>query len=269
MTECIISDNEFNQFRELMRQLAGVELPSTKKQMVSGRLNRRLRACGMKSFGDYYRLVNSGQQPDELERVVDLLTTHETYFFREPRHFEVLSQAVLPTLSRGAPLRFWSAACSTGEEAYTLAMVLADEIGDKARWEILASDISLEVLERARKGVYSMSRIDGIPRDYLRRFCLRGVGDAAGTLMISPELRQRVRFERVNLSADMRAVGFFDVVFLRNVLIYFDAASKREIVSRIARQMKPGSWLFIGHSETLSGLELPFRQETPTVYRRI
>ncbi|MDV7391273.1 protein-glutamate O-methyltransferase CheR, partial [Arthrospira platensis SPKY1] len=258
-----ISDTDFNQFRQLMRRIAGVELPSTKKQMVSGRLNRRLRACGLASFGDYYRLVNSGQQPDELERVVDLLTTHETYFFREPRHFEVLSQAVLPTLPRGGPLRFWSAASSTGEEAYTLAMVLSDQIGDKARWEILGSDISLEVLERARKGVYSMNRIDGIPRDYLRRFCLRGVGESAGNLMIAPEVRQRVRFDRINLSSDLSSVGFFDVVFLRNVLIYFDTAGKREIVSRIARQMRPGSWLFIGHSETLTGMDLPFNQEMP------
>lgn len=269
MTECIISDSEFNQFRELMRQLAGVELPSTKKQMVSGRLNRRLRACGLKSFSDYYRLVRSGQQPEELERVVDLLTTHETYFFREPRHFEILTNEVLPALPRSGPLRFWSAASSTGEEAYSLAMVLSDALGDKARWEIFGSDISLEVLERARRAVYTMNRIDGIPREYLRRYCLRGVGDSAGTLMIAPEVRQRVRFDRVNLSADMSSVGLFDVVFLRNVLIYFDTAGKREIVSRIARQMKPGSWLFIGHSETLTGLNLPFRQETPTVYRRI
>lgn len=269
MSEILISQDEFEQFRALMRRVAGVNLSPQKKSLVSGRLGRRLRALGLGSFGEYYRIVSGGKDPHEYERMVDLLTTHETYFFREPRHFDYLSDAVLPQLSRGSrPLRVWSAASSSGEEAYSLAMVLADRVGADAHWEVFASDISREVVEKARAGVYAMNRIDGIPPDYLRRFCLRGVGSREGTLQVNPALRRRVRFDQVNLNEALVGVGEFDVVFLRNVLIYFDLPTKRRIVERVARQLRPGGWLFIGHSESLNGLDLALRQERPTIYRR-
>lgn len=147
-------------------------------------------------------------------------------------------------------------------------MVLADRVGADAHWEVFASDISREVVEKARAGVYAMNRIDGIPPDYLRRFCLRGVGSREGTLQVDPALRRRVRFDQVNLNEALVGVGEFDVVFLRNVLIYFDLPTKRRIVERVARQLRPGGWLFIGHSESLNGLDLALRQERPTIYRR-
>jgi chemotaxis protein methyltransferase CheR len=267
MSEYAISPAEFNQFRTLMRDIAGVDLPPAKMHLVSGRLARRLREHGLQSFGEYFRMVTGERGAQELGRVIDLLTTHETYFFREPAHFEYLAERILPELSRNSENRLWSAASSTGEEAYSLAMVLMDRLGAQSPWQIFASDISAEVLDKARTGIYAMNRIDGIPADHLRRYCLRGVGSRAGTLRIAPALRERVRFAQVNLNAALTAHGLFDVIFLRNVMIYFDLATKRQIVERLARQLKPHGRLFVGHSESLNGVTTLLRQERPTIYR--
>ena len=269
MREIAISDVEFGQFRELMRRVAGVDLPESRRHLVSGRLSRRLRATGLASYGAYYQLVCGGSAPDEYQRMLDLLTTHETYFFREPRHLEHLAGPVLQSLPRARAPRVWSAACSSGEEAYSIAMVLMDRLGEASPWEVFGSDLSREVLVRARSGVYPGDRIDGIPPDYLRRFCRRGAGSTGATLEVEPALRQRVRFAQVNLNDSLSAVGEFDVIFLRNVLIYFDAPSKQQIVARVVRQLRPGGWLFTGHSESLSGVRADLRQERPSIYRRV
>lgn len=263
-----ISDAEFGQFRDLMRRVAGVDMPPSKKHLVSGRLSKRLREHRIGSFAEYYRMVASGQAPDEFHRMVDLLTTHETYFFREPKHFDYLAGHVLPQAAAGRELRVWSAASSSGEEAYSLAMVLMDSLGENAPWEVFASDISREVLNKARTGIYGMERIGGISGDHLKRFCLRGIGSRAGTLRIAPALRQRVRFAPMNLNESLAGAGDFDVIFLRNVLIYFDPPTKQQIVRRVVRQLKPQGWLFIGHSESLNGVSSEVRQIQPTIYRR-
>jgi chemotaxis protein methyltransferase CheR len=268
MSELAISDGEFQKFRELMHNVAGIDLSESKKHLVSGRLARRLRERKVRSFSDYYRLVASGSDQEEFHCMIDLLTTHETYFFREPKHFEHFSQHILSHLDPAKPFRVWSAASSTGEEAYSLAMVMMDRLGPDSPWEILATDISREVLEKAKTGIYGTERTEGLPTEYLRRFCLRGIGSRAGTLRIAPELRCRVRFTEANLNESLASVGEFDVVFLRNVLIYFDVPKKREIVGRIARQIRRKGWLFIGHSESLNGVTAELRQERPTVYRR-
>ena len=148
-------------------------------------------------------------------------------------------------------------------------MVLMDRLGEASPWEVFGSDLSREVLVRARSGVYPGDRIDGIPPDYLRRFCRRGAGSTGATLEVEPALRQRVRFAQVNLNDSLSAVGEFDVIFLRNVLIYFDAPSKQQIVARVVRQLRPGGWLFTGHSESLSGVRADLRQERPSIYRRV
>ncbi len=268
MSELTISDEEFRQFRDLMRKVAGVDLSESKKHLVSGRLLRRLRERNQASFTDYYRLVSSGHDTDEFHRMVDLLTTHETYFFREPKHFDYLAQSILAEVPAQREFRVWSAASSTGEEAYSLAMVLMDVLGPDVPWEVFASDISHEVLAKARAGVYSLDRTEGLSPEFLRRYCLRGVGSRSGTLRVAPEIRQRVRFSHVNLNTSLAAVGQFDVVFLRNVLIYFDVPTKKQIVNRIAQQIRPQGWLFIGHSESLNGISTAVRQEKPTIYRR-
>lgn len=260
-----ISDQEFRQFQALLARIAGINLSAAKKALVSGRLAKRLRHWQLASFGDYYRLITGGAQPAELQLAVDLLTTNETYFFREPKHFDVLRTRVLAEAQE--PPRVWSAACSSGEEPYTLAMVLHDALGDRG-WQLVGSDISERMLERARTAHYPMSRGRDIPPDYLRRYCLKGIGRQADTFLVERRLRERVQFRTVNLNAPLPDLPTFDVVFLRNVLIYFDLEMKRQVVARVASRLRPGGWLFIGHSESLNGVCDDLLQQMPTVYRK-
>ena len=266
--EATLSDSEFRQFQGLMHQLAGIHLPPTKKTLVCGRLSKRLRERALTSYGDYYRLIAGGSDATELQTAINLLTTNETYFFREPTHFEFLVREVLPRMRPGSPFRVWSAASSSGEEAYSIAMVLMDKLGAEAPWEVFGSDISTTVLDRARAAIYPTARTEGITPDYLRRFCLRGTGGMANKLRIDAPIRQRMSFAQVNLNEDLHKAGSFDVIFLRNVMIYFDDAMKRAVIARLYAQMKPGAWLIIGHSESLNGMEPRLRQERPTIYRK-
>jgi chemotaxis protein methyltransferase CheR len=199
-----ITDTEFRHFQSLMHKVAGIHLPPSKKSLVSGRLSKRLRERALGSFGDYYRLIAGGGEPVELQTAIELLTTNETYFFREPGHFEFLVREVLSAVRPAATFRVWSAASSTGEEAYSIAMVLMDKLGTAASWEVFGSDINGKVIERARHATYPTARNEGIPADYLKRFCLRGTGGMAGKLRVDPALRSRVRFARLNLNGDLK-----------------------------------------------------------------
>lgn len=261
-----LSDQEFAYCRAMLHELTGVTLGPGKKAMVASRLGKRLQRLRMASYEAYFRQIRHGD-PAELQRALDLLTTHETYFFREPRHFEFLADNVLAAPSLPA-LRVWSAASSSGEEAYSLAMVLMDRLGEERNWEVVGSDVSEAVLATARAGVYGLGRIDGLPPGYLRRFCLKGVGDKAGTLLIDQRLRRRMRFVHGNLKGDLSALGEFDVVFLRNVLIYFDRPTKEAVVRQVARRLKPGGWFFVGHAESLNGFEHGLTPVEPTIYRK-
>lgn len=262
-----ISDQEFAQFQRFIYDAAGITLSSAKKSLVSGRLAKRLQHCRVASYGDYFRLLVSGQAPQEVQMAVDLLTTNETYFFREPRHFDFL-RAQLDALSGDArTVRIWSAAGSTGEEAYSIAMTLEARLPGTA-WEIVASDISTRVLERARLGHYVMERAQQIPPAYLQRFCLKGKGEQEGTLLVERSLRARVRFLQVNLNATLPQLGAFDFVFLRNVLIYFNAETKRRVVQRVLATLKPGGWLLIGHTESLHGIVDELPSVAPSIHRK-
>jgi len=261
-----ITDQEFAQFRDMLLRIAGISLSSSKKTLVSGRLAKRLQHYHIESYGEYFRLLD-GKQAGELQVALDLLTTNETYFFREPRHFDFLRERVLSERKPGALMRVWSAACSSGEEAYSIAMLLADRIGESG-WEILASDLSSRVLEKARAGHYVMERASHIPRDYLSRFCLKGIGSQEGSFIVEKRLRARVNFRQLNLNESLPAIGEFDVIFLRNVMIYFNADTKREVVARITNALKPGGYLIVGHSESLNGLHDGLRQVLPSVYRK-
>ena len=184
--EAAISDSEFGHFQALMQRVAGIHLPASKKPLVSGRLSKRLRARGIGSYGDYYRLIAGGGEAAELQTAIELLTTNETYFFREPAHFEFLAREVLPGAPAGRPFRVWSAASSTGEEAYSIAMVLMDGLRDAAPWEVFGSDINSRVVETARNATYATARNEeAIPPEYRRRFCLRGTGAMAGRLRVA------------------------------------------------------------------------------------
>ena len=260
----VLGETEFREFQQMIFSVAGIHMPASKRTMVAGRLSKRLKALNLASYGDYWRYLRS--HAAEKQTAVDLLTTNETYFFREPRHFEFLRDRVLPEHSRGQRFRLWSAACSSGEEAYTAAMVLSDSLGSSG-WEILASDISTEMLEKARSGRYPMARTERIPPDCLKRYCLKGIGEAAGTLMVDPPLRTKVDFRQINLNTRLPDVGLFDVIFLRNVMIYFNTETKQQIVARLQSCLKPGGYLFIGHSETLNGFQQGFSAVMPSIYR--
>lgn len=267
--ESPITDQEFALFQRLIYKIAGISLADSKKVLLVGRLQKRLRQYELSTFTQYYRMLSSGEHPEELQTMVDLLTTNETYFFRESKHFDFLRDEVLPKYrGSGTPFRIWSAASSTGEEAYTMAMVLADALPNSP-WEVFGSDISTQVLAKARTGHYPMDRNEGIPPNCLSKYCLKGVRAQAGTFMIAAALRQRVSFEQVNLTQPIPAsIGEFDVIFLRNVMIYFDMETKRKVVAHLLPRLKPGGYFIVGHSETLNGITESLRLLRPTIYQK-
>ena len=262
-----ITEREFTQFQRFIYEAAGIFMANGKQALVSGRLAKRLAHYQLESYGDYLRLLESRAQPAELQVAVDLLTTNETYFFREPKHFALLRELALEARERRQTMRVWSAASSSGEETYSIAMVMADVLGDAA-WEVLGSDISTRVLERARCGHYPMERASQMPQAYLKRFCLKGQGSEAGTMLIERSLRQRVQFRHLNLNEPLPKLGNFDVIFLRNVMIYFNLETKRQVVARLLSQLRPGGYFLIGHSETLNDINDTVVAVAPSIYRK-
>ena len=261
----ILSDAEFAQFRDLIYQIAGISLSDAKKQLVSTRLAKRLQVLTLNTYGAYYRVLMKDSA--ELQVAVDLLTTNETYFFREPKHFDFLRDVALPELRGSGPLRIWSGACSTGEEPYTLAMVLADNLAGRP-WEIVASDISSRVLDKARLGRYPLDGTRGIPEALLNKYCLKGVGANHGCFMVDPALAAKINFQSINLNNPLPKLGMFDVIFLRNVMIYFDNDTKVQVVKRLVSHLKPGGYFLVSHSESLNGITDQLRLVKPSIYRR-
>jgi len=261
-----ITDAEFGRIRTLIRDLTGINLSDQKKALVVGRLGSRLRHRKVASFGDYFRLISSPAETEELQMAVDLMTTNETYFFREPEHFEFLVSHLRSLRPVPLPFRVWSAASSTGEEAYTIAMTLAGVLGG-GEWSVLGTDISTRVLERARKGLYPIERSRNIPLELLREHCLKGTGRQEGMFLVGQALRRRVSFQHANLIRPLPRLGPFDVAFLRNVLIYFEPPEKLKVVEAVASQIKSGGLLIVGHSESLTGLDHGLMPVRPTVYR--
>lgn len=260
-------DSEFTQFQGLLYRLAGISLSPAKKALVCGRLAKRIKHHRLDSYGDYFQLLTSGREPQELQIAIDLLTTNETFFFREQKHFDFLSQRILPDYRPGRPFRVWSAACSSGQEPYSIAMTLAAHLGEST-WEITASDLSTKVLERARSGLYAMEQAGKIPQPYLKAYCLKGTGNQEGSFLIDRKLRNRISFMQVNLNTSLPKLGEFDLVFLRNVMIYFDLDTKRGVVKRILDTLRPGGHLFIGHSESLNGVVDNIKLVSPSIYQK-
>lgn len=261
-----LSDREFERIRAWLFDATAIELPDHKRSLVASRLLRRVQARGAASFGAYFELLVAGDE-DERRIARDLLTTNETSFFREPKHFEFLRRQVLPAHPSGRPFRIWSAAASSGEEPYTLAMVLAESLGPTAAWDVLGSDISHRVLEKARRATYDIESAK-VPTEFLKKYCLRGVAEQRGLLRIQRGLRERVRFESIALHAPLPAIGRFDVVFLRNVLIYFSPATRQQVIHRIEPLIQPNGYLFVSHSESLQGIRHRLMTVQPSVYRK-
>ncbi len=267
MSVYVLSDPEFKLLRDWVYAQAGINLSPAKKPLVMSRLQKRLIHFGLNSFGEYHQLITAGVERTEPQIALDLLTTNETYFFREPKHFDFLRDRALPARLPGTTFRVWSAACSSGEEAWSIAMLLASHLAP-GTWEIMGSDISTRVLARAQSAHYAMERAEHIPRTLLTRFCLRGVGSQEGTFRIVPDLRRRVSFRQVNLIAPLPDVGLFDLIFLRNVLIYFDMETKAAVVRQLCSALRPGGFFFCGHSESLHGMNLPLTSLHPAIYQR-
>lgn len=262
-----ISDAEFNKFKNWIYKAAGINLSDHKKALVMGRLAPRMRHYKLEKYDDYFNLLTSTTETVELQIAVDLLTTNETYFFREPKHFDFLRDEILSKHSPGRQMRIWSAASSTGEEPYSLAMTMKESLGD-GPWEIIASDLSSRVLERARSGHYSMERARHIPKQYLHKYCLKGVKEHADTFLVDESLRRRVKFMQINLNEPLPQIGEFDVIVIRNVMIYFDLATKRRVIDRLIPLLKQGGYLLIGHSESLNGISDKVQSLRPAIYRK-
>jgi chemotaxis protein methyltransferase CheR len=260
-----LSDKEFSLFQRMIYDIAGINLSDNKKALVSSRLAKRVKHFGLKSYSQYFELLQS-KAHNEHQIAIDLLTTHETFFFREPKHFDFIRDKVIPSWN-GVQHRVWSAASSSGEEAYTLAMILAEHAGNK-NWEIVGTDISTQILDRARSGHYAIERADNIPKNYLVKYCLKGMGQQQGTFIISPELRNQVQFIHANLKNNLSQLGSFDVILLRNVLIYFDIKTKQQVVSQLLRQLKPNGYFIVGHSESLNGIVDNLKAVIPSVYQK-
>lgn len=265
------TDADFRFLRELVAAKCGIVLGEHKRQLVYGRLARRLRALGLSSFAQYCELLR--REPEaELDALVSAISTNVTAFFREAHHFEYLADELLPKLlaARGGRVRIWSAGCATGEEPYTLAMVLAEALerhgGADAR--ILATDISPQALDAAQRGSYRMDRLDGVDATRRRRWFLRGTGRYAGQAMVHPRLRELIAFRPLNLLEAWPMRGAFDAIFCRNVVIYFDKPTKERLFARFAGQLAADGYLFLGHSESLYGMSDAFRLVGRTIYRR-
>ena len=262
----VLQKNEFNWIRDYLYKKAGIVLNESKQAMVMGRLEKRLRYLGLNNYQAYFRLFDSPGFENETTMAIDLLTTNETYFFREPKHFDFLKAEILPQY-HSKPMRIWSAASSSGEEAYTLAMLLAD-YNQTGNWEVLGTDISTRILDKARSGLYQATAAEKIPNKLLKNYCLRGIGEYEGFLLIDPALRKHVKFLHANLIEKLPDLGLFDVVFLRNVMIYFDMETKQRLLERLTNYLRPGAYLFISHSETLNSIKTDLRSVMPSIYRK-
>jgi chemotaxis protein methyltransferase CheR len=262
-----LNDRDFATVRQLIADYAGIKLSLQKRNMVYNRLLRRLRARGVGSFGDYLQLVQR-EGSDEREAFVNALTTNLTAFFREPHHFDLLLERARERAGRrGAPLRCWSSACSTGEEAWSIAMVLREA---ECPGEVLGTDIDTEVLNTAQAGVYRMERAGTLPAERLRRHFLRGTGDNEGLVSLRGELRSMVRFGQLNLQSPVwPAMERFDVIFCRNVVIYFDREFQKKLLTRLADLLVPGGLLMVGHSESFPAAHPGFRSCGRTAYERL
>ena len=264
-THIAITDAEYARFQVFVREATGINLTEVKKALVVARLGSRVRDRNARSFAKYYKIITDPAEVTEFQTAIDLITTNETSFFREPAHFEMLKE--FARYSHG-PFRVWSAASSSGEEAYSIAMSLADALGS-GEWDVLGTDISTRVLDRARRGLYPLERSASIPKDCLHRYCLKGKDTYEGMFLIGKQLRERTRFLQVNLCRPLPELGRFDVIFLRNILIYFELEQKRAVVESLVKVMKPGALLITGHSESLNGVTDRVASIRPTVYRAI
>ncbi len=269
----VFTDADFDKIRRLIKDQTGIHLSDAKRSLVYSRLGRRLRALGLSDFASYYARVEA--DAEELMRCINAITTNLTAFFREPHHFDYLAQTVLPELRRrnadSRRLRIWSAGCSTGEEPYSIAMVVREVMGASRDWDIkiLATDLDSDVVAKAAAGIYEERRLEGVSEQRRRRWFRRGRGTNAGKVRVADEIRALITFRQLNLMHPWPMRGPFDVIFCRNVVIYFDKDTQRRLFDRYADILGPQRYLFIGHSESLHRVSERFQSLGKTMYRKI
>jgi chemotaxis protein methyltransferase CheR len=267
------TDSDFNALRTLVKEMTGINLAESKRELVYGRISRRLRALGLSSFGAYRGLLESGDG-SELVAFCNALTTNLTSFFRESHHFDYLRDAFLAARRnagrRSERIRIWSSACSSGEEPYSIAMTIMEAIPDWQRWDIkiLATDLDSDVLACAQRGCYTADRVKGFDAKRLARFFTESGEGAERTYQVTPDLANLITFKQINLMHDLPMPGPLDAIFCRNVVIYFDKETQRALFARIAKLQRPGDLLFLGHSETLFKVSDGYALIGRTVYRR-
>jgi len=273
LREFAFGDEDFNALRKLVKELTGINLSDQKRELVYGRLARRLRALELRTFGEYRELL-ARDGGVEIVQFCNALTTNLTAFFREPHHFEYLREHILQPLiansTRSRRLRIWSAACSTGEEPYSLAMTVLEAIPDLGRWDvrILATDLDSDVLERARRGIYAEERLKNLSAERRARFFSERPGRDGPAYEVCAELRSLITFKQLNLMSSLPMRGPLEAIFCRNVVIYFDKDTQRELFGRVAQLQRPGHLLFLGHSESLFKVSDEYTLIGKTVYRR-
>lgn len=271
-----LTPDDFQRLAEFIEGYSGIRMPPSKKTMVEGRLRRRVRALELSGFHEYCRLLFSHQLLEqEFIHLIDAVSTNKTEFFREEQHFQLLVEQIVPNLLNGSgrgpdrPLKLWSAACSTGAEPYTLAMLLEDmrqRVGGFA-FTIFATDICTEVLAKAKAAIYPEDMLDAVPMELRRRYFMRSRDSDAHTVRLVPAIRQAVRFGRLNLMDESYGMPLdMDVIFCRNILIYFERVRQHAVLERLCRHLRPGGYLFVGHSETTAGMDLPVRQIAPSAF---
>src|SRR4051794_14798966 len=265
-----LTAKEFETISNLAREKLGLELGNSKQQLVAARVGKLIRRFGFGAFRDYYQHLQSDRTGEALAEFVDALTTNHTSFFREQAHFDFLIRQVFAERKGSGPMRIWSAASSTGEEPYSIALAAREHLGSQSTLlpRILATDISTRVLEVARRGIYRTDRFQGELAPWLKKHLLRGENRWEGCYRMHPEILRMVEFRRVNLIEPLPDIGRFAVIFCRNVMIYFSRATQEQLVNRLAACLEPGGYLFVGHSESLTGIQHVLHHVQPAVYRK-
>ncbi len=279
LTKDALSTRDFARLASIIEQHCGIRMPPSKRTMVEGRLRRRVRALSLPSMHDYCRhVLDEGALDVELVNLIDAVTTNKTDFFREIEHFRFLTERGIPELmrlphrpGRDRPMKFWSAACSTGAEPYTLAILLHEHARAHGpiRHEILATDICTEALAAAKQAVYPQEMAGMIPKPLLARYARRSRDASNPTIRLIPAVRQAVRFGHLNVMEPTYPMATdMDVIFFRNILIYFDKPTQKAVLHRLCRHLRPGGYLFVGHSETIANMDLPLTQVSSAVFTR-
>ena len=269
--EYIISDKDFDAFAKMVYDKVGIHLTRDKKQLLQSRVNKVLRKRSIGSYREYYDIINSDTSGDELVEFINLISTNVTNFFREEKHFEFLRT----TWQRSFDFKFsdsvkiWSAACSSGEEPYSIAITMKEMLGDKYPFEIYATDISSKVLSIAQRGVYPLQAVDKIDKNLLKKYFQEGKNNSAGFVKVKSNIQRHVKFGRLNLIEPFTLPYHFDIIFCRNVMIYFDLQTKESIVNKFYDFMQKPSYLMIGHSESLNGTKHPFQYVQPATYKKV